>query len=85
MPAGVGGVPVDIVHTARTPDDAATSAEAVGADVVLSDAAFPEIASMEHSAAVALLRSETMHALALEFVEAVLAVASIRAPYLAET
>lgn len=89
MPASVAGLPVEVVHRARTAEEASASAEAVRADVVLGDYTLLGIASLQHSGAVAFLRSETaedflhgsrsVHALALELVEAVLAVASIRA------
>ena len=90
MPAGVGGVPVEVVHRARTAAEAQVSAEALGADVVLGDSALVGIASLQHSGAVAFLRTESLedfvlnggrsvHALAFDVIEAVLAVASIRA------
>jgi hypothetical protein len=89
MPARVAGLPVEVVHRARTAEEAATSAEAVRADIVLGDSTLLGIASLQHSGAVAFLRSEmtedfalhgsrSVHARALDVVEAVLAVASIR-------
>ena len=89
MPAGVGGVPVEVVHRVQTAEEASASAEAVRADVVLGDSGLLGIASLQHSGAVAFLRSDTVedfvlhgsrsvHALAFDVVEAVLAVASIR-------
>jgi hypothetical protein len=90
MPASVAGLPVEVVYRAATAAEAAESAEAVRADVVLGDSTLLGIASLQHLGAVAFLRSETaedfvlhgsrsVHALALDMVEAVLAVASIRA------
>jgi hypothetical protein len=90
LPAGVAGLPVEVVHRARTAADAAESAEAVRADVVLGDSTLLGLASLQHSGSVAFLRSDaaedfvlhgsrSVHALALDVVEAVLAVASIRA------
>jgi hypothetical protein len=90
MPAGVGGLPVEVVHRARTAAEVAASAESVRADVVLGDSALVGIASLQHSGSVAFLRTEALedfvlngsrsvHALAFDVVEAVLAVASIRA------
>jgi hypothetical protein len=95
VPRTLAGIPVDVVHRARTADEVAALAEAVGADVVLGDAALAEIACLRHSGGVALLRSGTaedfvlhsgraVHALAADLVETVLAVASIRAFCVAE-
>lgn len=91
LPAGIGGVPVEVVHRAPTASEAAVSAGRIGVDVVLGDASLANIADrLQESGAVALLRTNSAADVAAngggavpgpayDVVEPVLAIASIRA------
>jgi hypothetical protein len=85
LPEGVGGVRVDVVDRASTAAEAESLTESARPDIVLGDAALTGIAGLQHPGTVAFLRSESashggraMQSFALDLVETVLAVASIR-------